>query len=71
MKQKIIKAGPFSLAVVIPAVFIHALGINKGDTVIVETDSIKGIVKMRFKGSLLQLSLPESKIKKKSHPQKN
>jgi len=68
MKQKIFKAGPHSLAVIIPAGFRNALGISKGDMVDVETDSIRGIVKMRFKGSLLQLSLPESKIKNKFNP---
>ncbi|OGG18266.1 hypothetical protein A3D05_00745 [Candidatus Gottesmanbacteria bacterium RIFCSPHIGHO2_02_FULL_40_24] len=65
MKQKIIKAGPHSLSVVIPAEFVHALGIKKGDTVEVETDSDKGVVKMKFKGSLLQLTLPDSKEAKK------
>lgn len=64
MKQKIIKAGPHSLCVVIPATFIHALGIKKGDDVEVSPDADKGIVKMKFKGSLKQLLLPESEIKK-------
>ena len=64
MKQKIIKAGPHSLAVVIPAPFIHALGINKGDTVDVETDSEKSQVKLSFKGNLKQLILPQSNLLK-------
>ncbi|OGG02780.1 hypothetical protein A2W14_06665 [Candidatus Gottesmanbacteria bacterium RBG_16_37_8] len=64
MKQKIIKAGPHSLAVVIPAPFIHALGINKGESVDVETDSEKGQVKLRFKGNLQQLALPQSNLLK-------
>ena len=64
MKQKIIKAGPHSLAVIIPASFRNALGIKKGDFVDVDTDSAVGIIKLRFKGSLLQLTLPDSKPKK-------
>ena len=69
MKQKVIKAGPHSLAVVIPAEFRNALGIKKGDTVAVNTDSSKGIVKTHFKGSLLQLSLPQqSDFKKRATP---
>lgn len=61
MKQKIIKAGPHSLAVVIPAKFRNALGIKKGDFVNVDTDSNKGIIKLKFTGSLMQLSLPQDK----------
>ena len=57
------------MAVVIPAEFRNALGIKKGDTVAVNTDSSKGIVKMHFKGSLLQLSLPQqSDFKKRATP---
>ena len=66
MKQKIIKAGPHSLAVVIPAPFIHSLGIKKGDSVEVDTNTQNSTVKLKFKGSLKQLSLPQSKGDRKA-----
>jgi len=71
MKQKIIKAGPHSLAVVIPAEFRHALGIKKGDSVDVYTDSQKARVELHFKGNLQQLILPQSNFKKTVKFRKN
>ena len=60
MKQKIIKAGPHSLAVVIPAQFRNALGIIKGDFVDVDAKTDTALIKLHFKGKLKQLSLPQS-----------
>lgn len=62
MKQKIIRAGPHSLAVIVPAGFRNALGIKKGDFVDVETDSEKALIKLHFKGNLQQLVLPQSNL---------
>ena len=71
MKQKIIKAGPHSLAVVIPAEFRNALGIKKGDSVDVYTDSQKAKVMLHFKGNLQQLILPQSNLSKTVRHRKN
>ena len=60
MKHKIIKAGRHSLAVIVPAKFVHALGIGKGDEVEVSTDTQKGKMIVNFSGTL-QLKLPSSK----------
>lgn len=57
MQQKVIKVGRSSLAVIIPAHFIHDLGIHSGDCVKVQTNSTKGKVEMTFSG-ILQLPLP-------------
>lgn len=59
MKQKIIKAGLHSHAVIVPATFIHALGIKKGDMVEVKTNRVTGIVTLKFQGAV-QLPLPAS-----------
>lgn len=63
MYQKIIRAGRHSLAVIIPANFIHALGIKAGDSVNVKTFPETGKVMVQFKG-MLQLLLPTSVEKK-------
>ena len=52
MQQKIIKAGKHSLAVIIPAQFIHALGINAGEWVKVQTHIETGKVILQFSGTL-------------------
>ncbi len=57
MQQKVIRAGKHSLAVVVPAHFVHSLGIKAGDKVTVKPDIDKGIVKLKFAGSM-QLHLP-------------
>lgn len=62
MQQKLIRAGKHSLAVIIPAYFIHALGIKAGDSVFVTTDMNKASVKITFSGNL-QLSFSEGKQK--------
>ena len=56
MKHKVIKAGTHSLAVIIPADFVHTLGVKSGDEVIIQTDKDKGKVSVYFKG-VMQLSL--------------
>lgn len=63
MLQKIIRAGKHSLAVIIPAPFIHALGINPGDSVHVQANMDRGTVIMKFTGTL-QLRLPTANRKK-------
>lgn len=72
MKQKVIRAGLHSLAVIIPAPFIHALGIKKGDSVEVATYQESGKVMMKFHGAI-QLPLVETskkKVIKKQHETK-
>ena len=60
MIQKVIRAGKHSLAVIIPAHFIHSLGIKAGDTVSVSTDMQQGRVHIKFSGAV-QLSFPKEK----------
>ena len=57
MQQKVIRAGKHSLAVIIPAPFVHSLGIKAGDKVAVKSDIEKGIVRLKFVGAM-QLRLP-------------
>lgn len=57
MKQKVIKVGRSSLAVIIPADFTHAVGVKAGDGVKVHTDTAKGSVLLHFSGAI-QLSFP-------------
>lgn len=64
MKQKVIRAGLTSLAVIIPARFVHALGIKKGDTALVTTHEDQGKVIMKFQGTL-QLRLPQDQNARK------
>lgn len=64
MKQKVIRAGRHSLAVIIPADFVHSLGVKAGDYVLVKPHIEKGTVSMHFTGSL-QLPLISSPKKKK------
>ena len=59
MIQKVIRTGSHSLAVIIPAPFIHALGVKKGDNVEVSTHIDNGYVNIKFVGTL-QLKLPSS-----------
>lgn len=61
MKQKVIRAGLHSLAVIIPARFVHALGIKKGDLADVSTHEDQGKVIMKFQGTL-QLHLPQDRV---------
>jgi len=64
MKQKIIRVGRHSLAVIIPAKFIHSLGIKAGDYALVKPHLEKGIVNIHFTGSLqLPLNLPSKRKK--------
>ncbi|OGG26382.1 hypothetical protein A2960_03570 [Candidatus Gottesmanbacteria bacterium RIFCSPLOWO2_01_FULL_39_12b] len=51
MKQKVIRAGKHSLAVIIPADFIHALGIKASSYVEVQTQIDKGNVSLHFSGA--------------------
>lgn len=64
MEQKVIRAGKHSLAVIIPAYFIHSLGIKAGDKVKVQTNINKGTVNMKFSGAI-QLSFPTQKVPRK------
>lgn len=70
MLQKVIRAGRHSLAVIVPAKFIHSLGIKAGDKVHVQPDIGKGTVRLRFTGAM-QLPLPTSKSITTSHPGKS
>ena len=63
MKQKVVRIGSHSLAVIIPAHFTHALGIKAGDSVLVDTRMDTGRVNLQFSGTL-QLPLLQSKKKK-------
>lgn len=62
MRQKVIKSGKYSLAVIIPAHFVHALGIKASDDVTIKTDTDKGVVRLKFASSK-QLPLPTESIK--------
>ena len=64
MKQKVIRAGRHSLAVIIPAPFVHSLGVKAGDYVLVQPHIENGTVNMHFTGSV-QLPLITSPKKKK------
>lgn len=65
MQQKIIRSGKHSLAVIIPATFVHSLGIKAGENVRVFTDIEKGIVNLKFTGAVqLPLSLKRFSNKK-------
>lgn len=70
MVQKIIRAGKHSLAVIIPAPFVHALGIKPGDKVRVMPNIETGKVSLSFSGAV-QLSFPtrerESQERKPRH----
>lgn len=63
MKQKVIRVGRYSLAVTIPAMFVHGLGIKPGDKVKVEINIDKGIIRLKFTGAI-QLALPTGGEKK-------
>lgn len=63
MKQKVIRAGKHSLSVVIPSVFVHALGIHAGDECEVNPHLETGKVIYQFKGSM-QLPLINTRSKK-------
>jgi anaerobic selenocysteine-containing dehydrogenase len=65
MKQKVIKVGKHSLAAIIPAKFVHALGIKAGDWVNVKTNTQAGRISLLFSG-VMQLVLPSSESNKKS-----
>lgn len=61
MRQKVTRSGKHSLAVVIPAPFVHSLGVKPGDDVDVFTHIEKGIVNLKFSGAVqLPLSLKNS-----------
>lgn len=65
MMQKIIRSGKHSLAVIIPAPFVHSLGIKPGDTVNVSINFEDGIVDLKFTGAVqlpLIIKSPLSKI---------
>jgi len=66
MLQKIIRVGTHSLAVIIPADFIHALGVKAGNRVKVQTFTNTGKVLLKFSGTF-QLLLPTSNLKKKKN----
>jgi antitoxin component of MazEF toxin-antitoxin module len=60
MVHKIIKAGRSSLAVIIPAKFVHFLGIKAGDKVKISSHVESGTLSVKFSGAL-QLKLPTHK----------
>lgn len=66
MQQKVIRSGLTSLAVIIPARFVHALGVKAGDVVKVGTNDEKGQVLIKFSGAQ-QLHLPGADNKKIRH----
>ncbi len=68
MLHKVIRSGKSSLAVIVPAGFVHALGVKAGDKVKVATNSEKGTVHLQFSGAI-QLHLPASQSVKKKNSQ--
>ncbi len=67
MVHKVIRNGKHSLGVIIPAEFVHSLGIKAGDKVVVQTHMEKGTINLKFTGAT-QLHLPTSskpKVKSK------
>lgn len=71
MRQKIIRIGLHSLAVIIPAAFVRALGIKAGDMAKVSTRPDKGFVTIHFQG-MVQLPLPKAgKNESADFPQKS
>ncbi len=61
MTQKVIRSGKHSLAVIVPAPFVHSLGVKAGDSVNVFTNMEKGTVNLKFSGAVqLPLSLKGS-----------
>lgn len=55
------RSGKHSLAVIIPAPFVHSLGIKAGSSADVFTNIEKGIVSFKFSGAVqLPLSLKNS-----------
>jgi antitoxin component of MazEF toxin-antitoxin module len=64
MIQKVIRLGTHSLAVTIPADFVHSLGVKAGDGVKVETDKENGKMSLCFSG-VMQLSFT-SRVNKKN-----
>ncbi|MBM3282667.1 AbrB/MazE/SpoVT family DNA-binding domain-containing protein [Candidatus Gottesmanbacteria bacterium] len=64
MQQKVIRTGRNSLAVIIPAKFVHSLGVKAGDMVRVQTNIGKGVLRIRFSGAIqLPLPTPKKEIK--------
>lgn len=57
MLQKVIKIGRSSLGVIIPADFVHSIGVKSGDKVKVHTNPTHGKIEVFFSG-VMQLSLP-------------
>lgn len=58
------RSGKHSLVVIIPASFVHSLGIKAGNSVDVFTDIEKGVVNLKFSGAVqLPLSLKNSSNK--------
>lgn len=58
MRQKIIRSGKHSLAVIIPASFVHSLGIKAGQNVDVKASIESGRVNLKFSGAVqLPLSI--------------
>jgi len=62
--RKIIKVGLHSLAVIIPADFVHSLGLRAGDKVKIQIDKTKGKISLFFSG-IKQLPLPTPFKKRK------
>ena len=62
--QKIIRSGKHSLAVIIPAPFVHSLGIKPGDTVNVIAKIEDGVVNLKFTGAVQLPLLVKSSISK-------
>lgn len=69
MQQKVIRCGRHSLAVIVPAKFIHALGVTAGDFVRVQTHIESGKVTLHFSGTL-QLPLTLNNIKRSTRRQR-
>lgn len=66
MIHKVIRNGNHSLGVIIPAEFVHSLGIKAGDKVVLQTNMERGTINLKFTGAI-QLHLPtSSKLKEKN-----
>ncbi len=63
MKHKVIKVGRHSLAVIIPAMFIHAVGVKAGDDVYLKTNIKNSKITLTFPGAMQLPLLSSSKNK--------
>lgn len=52
MQHSIIRSGRHSLAVIIPAKFVQAMGIKAGDKAYIQVNISKGLMNVKFSGAM-------------------